>query len=126
MDPNYAKKRIDLCGNAIVDFINADTTDEACLSLIPKIQIEYKFSTNFIKNAFKTFPFLEHILELITDDLHQWHMRIIELQFKYWTELDLIEYAVWNLMLLVDEYDLKEIEEYRYRLDIKLILYDLP
>jgi hypothetical protein len=101
LDRNYAKKRIDLCGDAVVDFINADSTDEACLSLIPKIQIEYGFSSNFTKNARNTFPFLEHI----TDDLQQWQKRIIDLHFNYWAEESLIEEAVWNLMLLFWEYD---------------------
>jgi hypothetical protein len=107
LDPNYAKKRIDLCGNAIVDFLNADTTDEACISLIPKIQIEYKFSPNFTKNAHNKFPFLDHIFEPIEDDLHQGLRRMIDLHFKYWAELDLIDYAVEKLCLRVDEYDFR-------------------
>jgi len=108
LGPNYVKKRLDLCGEALVDFINADSTDEACLSLIPKIQIEYKFSANFEKKARNTFPRLVHILEHIEDELHQWHKRIIDLQFKYWTELDLIGNAVYNLMLFADDYDFRK------------------
>jgi hypothetical protein len=105
LDLNHPKKRIDLCKNAIVDFINADSTDEACLSLIPKIQIEYKFSTNFTINAHNKFPFLGHIFETIEEDLHPWLRRLIDLHFKYWAELDLIEYAIDRLSLRVGKYD---------------------
>jgi hypothetical protein len=101
LDRNHEKKKIDLCKDAVDDFINANSTDEACISLIPKIQIDYGFSINFTKNARNTFPFLEHI----TDDLQQWQKRIIDLYFSYWAEENLIEEAVWNLMLLFYEYD---------------------
>ena len=38
------KERSESCGQAIIDFINADTTDDACISLIPKLQYLNGFS----------------------------------------------------------------------------------
>ena len=103
MDRDYVKKHIDMCGDAVIEFMNANSTDEACLSLIPKIQSEYGFTPEFIQNAHHSFPFLDHI----ADDLSKWKREIISLQFLYWSELSLIERSVWNLMLLLDEYDFK-------------------
>ena len=101
---NNDKKINDLCGDAVVDFVNANSTDEACLSLIPKIQEYYQFSPNFSKYAQSRFPSIEHI----RNDLSPLQRQIVDLHIQYWTESALIEEAVWNLCLLFDDYDLKD------------------
>ncbi len=45
-------------GQTIIDFINAETTDEGCLKLIENIKNLQGFSAHFINKARKGFPFL--------------------------------------------------------------------
>jgi hypothetical protein len=118
LDRNYDKKMVEMCGSAVVAFINAKTTNEACLCLISKIKAYYRYSTHFIKAARHNFPFLEHISE----NLDEWQRKIIDLYFLCKTDSSLIENAVWNLMLLYEDYDLKGDELIlRREFDYKLI-----
>ena len=49
MSNNYNKGTTELCVKAVIDYINADTTDKACISLIPKIQKLYKLPNSTVK-----------------------------------------------------------------------------
>lgn len=86
-----------------MDFINAKTTDEACLSLIPKIQHEFGFSSVFIKKAEKSYPFLSDVI--INSNEKQ--RSLIYLHFDFWTNTRLFGEALYPLMLEFEEYDLK-------------------
>ena len=50
-----------LYGQGITGFINAKSTDEACLSLIPKIGQVFNFLENFETEAKKIFPYLRNV-----------------------------------------------------------------
>lgn len=52
------KERERLYGQAIVDFINAETTDDACLGLIKHIKKVQGFSSSFRTKAVNAFPLL--------------------------------------------------------------------
>jgi len=75
------KEDIKICGKAVEDFINSETTDIACLSLIPKIQKIFNFSVDFEKKAKESFPYLNNIL----DSVNEKHWTLVGLYFDIWT-----------------------------------------
>ena len=53
------KEKEGLCGQLIVDFVNAKSFDETCLRLFVDIQKIYNFSPNFVRKALEVIPPLE-------------------------------------------------------------------
>lgn len=104
MANQFEKERIKLCGQAVLDFINSKSTDNACISLIPKIQHEFGFSDDFKYNAEKFYPSLGHVFS----NFKEKQIKLINLQLEYLFNLNLIEQALYPLMLEVDEYDFKK------------------
>jgi hypothetical protein len=79
---NYLdKEHIRICGKAVEDFVNSETTDAACLSLIPKIRKVFNFSMDFEKKAEENFPYLNNILDSLNDK----QKALVELNFDVWT-----------------------------------------
>ncbi len=81
MDNYLDKEHIRICGKAVEDFVNSETTDAACLSLIPKIRKVFNFSMDFEKKAEESFPYLNNILDSSNDK----QKALVELYFDVWT-----------------------------------------
>jgi len=91
---NYLdKEHIRICGKAVEDFVNSETTDAACLSLIPKIRKVFNFSMDFEKKAEESFPYLNNILDSLNDK----QKALVELNFDIWTFDDFAEDFIMSL-----------------------------
>jgi len=81
LDKYLDKEHIKICGQAVEDFVNSETTDTACLSLIPKTKKVFDFSIDFEKKAKESFPYLNNILDSLNDKQRVF----VESYFDVWT-----------------------------------------
>ena len=67
-----------LYGKLVVDFANAESSDEACLKTLENIQHVFEFSSGFVERATKVFPTLSSQPKIKSKILWNKHKEIIQ------------------------------------------------
>lgn len=102
------KESLKLYGQIVEDFVNAQDSNEAYLSIIQGIPKAFNFSPNFTEKALKHFLSLKWIASNLGKNLGEKEMELLKLYPKYYGYRGIIAAQIYRLMLDFEHYDLEK------------------